>query len=188
MNWDNKVWFSPVFTFGPSRYLIIIIALFINNNLFNQVKPSVSEFLTIFWVRWIFLFLAILVIISDINKNLTYRNCFIALVSSLLFTVFAYYFLYDSYKMVFTQAQVDDIKLYLQHPEIQELIKNIKDIPIAMFSAKYDRIVQIETNKEYASKIPAVIEHNEVEAPQFIFPSVLVIVPVVGLVIDNVKV
>ena len=38
-----------------------------------------------------------------------------------------------------------------------------------MFSAKYDRIVQIETNKEYASKIPAVIEHNEVEADHISF-------------------
>jgi hypothetical protein len=38
-----------------------------------------------------------------------------------------------------------------------------------MFSAKYDRIVQIETNKEYASKITAVIEHNEVEADHLSF-------------------
>ena len=48
-------------------------------------------------------------------------------------------------------------------------VENIKDIPIAMFSAKYDRIVQIETNKEYASKIPAVIEQNEVEADHISF-------------------
>ena len=127
MNWDNIVWFSPVFTFGPSRYLIIIIALFIVTNLFNQVKPGVSEFLTLFWVRWLFLFLAVLVIISDISKNLTYRNCLIALISSLIFTVFAYYFLYDSYKMVFSQARLNDIKAYLQHPEIQKMIKNIKE-------------------------------------------------------------
>jgi hypothetical protein len=129
MNWDSKAWFSPVFTFGPSRYLIIIIALFIITNLFNHVKPTVSEFLTIFWVRWIFLFLAILVLISDMSQGLTYRKSVIALISSLLFTIFAYYFLYDSYKMVFTQTQIDDIKLYLQHPDIQELIKNIKDKP-----------------------------------------------------------
>jgi hypothetical protein len=129
MNWDATAWFSPVFTFGPSRYLIIIIALFIITNLFNHVKPTVSEFLTTFWVRWIFLFLAILVLISDMNHGLTYRKSVIALISSLLFTVFAYHFLYDSYKMVFTQTQIEDIKLYLQHPEIQELIKNIKDNP-----------------------------------------------------------
>lgn len=129
MNWDNTAWFSPVFTFGPSRYFIIIIALFIITNLFNQVKPNVSEFLTILWVRWLFLFFAILVLISDINKKLTYRNAFVALLSSLLFTIFAYYFLYDSYKMVFTQSQLDDIKVYLQHPEIQDLIKNIKNMP-----------------------------------------------------------
>jgi hypothetical protein len=129
MNLDKTAWFSPMFTFGPSRYLIIIIALFIITNLFNHVRPTVSEFLTIFWVRWIFLFLAILVIISDMNHGLTYRESVIALVSSLLFTIFAYYFLYDSYKMVFTQTQIDDIKLYLQHPDIQELIKHIKNEP-----------------------------------------------------------
>jgi hypothetical protein len=129
MYWDKKAWFSPVFTFGPSRYFIIIIALFIITNLFNQVKPKVSEFLTSFWVRWIFLYLAILVLISDMNKELTYRNSFIALISSLLFTIFAYYFLYDSYKMVFTNSELEDIKKYFQHPEIQELIKNIKNTP-----------------------------------------------------------
>ncbi len=129
MDWDNKAWFSPVFTFGPSRYFIIIIALFIITNLFNQVKPKVSEFLTIFWVRWLFLYLAVLVLISDMNKELTYRNSFIALISSLLFTIFAYYFLYDSYKMVFTNTELEDIKKYFQHPEIQELIKNIKNTP-----------------------------------------------------------
>jgi hypothetical protein len=127
MNWDTKAWFSPVFTFGPSRYLIIIIALFIITNLFNHVKPTVSEFLASFWIRWIFLFLAILVLISDMNHGLTYRKSVIALISSLLFTIFAYFYLYDSYKMVFTQTQIEDIKIYLQHPEIQELIKNIKD-------------------------------------------------------------
>lgn len=129
MDWDSKAWFSPIFTFGPSRYFIIIIALFIITNLFNQVKPKVSEFLTVFWIRWLFLFFAILVLISDMNKKLTYRNSFIALISSLLFTIFAYYFLYDSYKMVFTNAELEDIKKYFQHPEIQELIKNIKNTP-----------------------------------------------------------
>jgi len=129
MNWDSKAWFSPFFTFGPSRYLIIIIALFIITNLLNQIKPNVSEFLSIFWVRWIFLFLAILVLINDINTNLTYRNTLIALISSLLFTLFAYYFLYDSYKLVFTQDELKHIKEYLKHPEIQDLIKNIKSIP-----------------------------------------------------------
>jgi hypothetical protein len=129
MNWDSKAWFSPFFTFGPSRYLIIIIALFIITNLLNQIKPNVSEFLSIFWVRWIFLFLALLVLINDINTNLTYRNSLIALISSLLFTLFAYFFLYDSYKLVFTQDELKHIKEYLQNPEIQDLIKNIKNIP-----------------------------------------------------------
>ena len=129
MDWDRKAWFSPLFTYGLSRYFIMIVALFIITNLFNQVKPKVSEFLSVFWIRWIFLFLAVLVLISDMNQGVTYRKCAIAFVSSLLFTIFAYFFLYDSYKMVFTQAQIDDIKLYLQHPEIQELIKNIKKYP-----------------------------------------------------------
>jgi hypothetical protein len=29
--------------------------------------------------------------------------------------------------MVFSQARLNDIKAYLQHPEIQKMIKNIKE-------------------------------------------------------------
>ena len=126
MDWNATVWFSPIFTFGPTRYLIIIIALFIITNMFNQVKPSVSDFLSIFWIRWLCLFFAILVLINDINTRLTYRNCLVVFISSLLFTVFAYYFLYNTYRSVFSERQIDDIKLYFQRHDIQELIKNIK--------------------------------------------------------------
>lgn len=38
-----------------------------------------------------------------------------------------------------------------------------------MFSGKYDRIVNVEVNREYAGKIPAVIEHNELEADHLSF-------------------
>lgn len=48
-------------------------------------------------------------------------------------------------------------------------VESINDVPIAMFSAKYDRIVQIETNREYASVIPAVIQHFEIEADHISF-------------------
>ena len=38
-----------------------------------------------------------------------------------------------------------------------------------MFSGIYDRIVDIETNREYIGSIPSVIEHNEINADHLTF-------------------
>ena len=38
-----------------------------------------------------------------------------------------------------------------------------------MFSSKYDKIVNIVDNREYAGRIPAVIEHNELEGDHLTF-------------------
>ena len=38
-----------------------------------------------------------------------------------------------------------------------------------MFSGMYDRIVDIETNREYIGSIPSVIEHNEINADHLTF-------------------
>ena len=38
-----------------------------------------------------------------------------------------------------------------------------------MFSGMYDRIVDIETNREYIGSSPSVIEHNEINADHLTF-------------------
>lgn len=48
-------------------------------------------------------------------------------------------------------------------------VETISDVPIAMFSTKHDKIVNIADNREYAGRIPAVIEHNELEGDHFTF-------------------
>ena len=48
-------------------------------------------------------------------------------------------------------------------------VESISDVPIAMFSSKYDKIVNIVDNREYAGRIPAVIEHNELEGDHLTF-------------------
>ena len=52
-------------------------------------------------------------------------------------------------------------------PKIE--VETITDVPIAMFSGKYDRVVDVEDNREYAGIIPAVIEHNELAADHVTF-------------------
>lgn len=38
-----------------------------------------------------------------------------------------------------------------------------------MFSSKYDKIVNIVDNREYAGRIPAIVEHNELEGDHLTF-------------------
>lgn len=47
-------------------------------------------------------------------------------------------------------------------PELD--VSKITDIPVAMFSGKYDKIVNIEENREQAKKIPGVMVLDELEA------------------------
>ena len=48
-------------------------------------------------------------------------------------------------------------------------VESISDVPIAMFSSKYDKIVNIVDNRDFAGRIPAVIEHNELEGDHLTF-------------------
>ena len=48
-------------------------------------------------------------------------------------------------------------------------METIKDVPIVMFSGKYDMVVNVEDNRMYAGRIPAVIEHNELEGDHLTF-------------------
>jgi len=48
-------------------------------------------------------------------------------------------------------------------------LKNITEVPIAMFSGKYDRIVDINVNRNMSATIEAVVEHNELEADHLSF-------------------
>ena len=48
-------------------------------------------------------------------------------------------------------------------------LKNITEVPIAMFSGKYDRIVDINVNRNLSAVIGAVVEHNELEADHLSF-------------------
>lgn len=48
-------------------------------------------------------------------------------------------------------------------------VEDITEVPIAMFSSKYDKIVNVVDNREYAGRIPAVLEHNEIEGDHLTF-------------------
>ena len=48
-------------------------------------------------------------------------------------------------------------------------VEGITEVPIAMFSSKYDKIVNVVDNREYAGRIPAVLEHNEIEGDHLTF-------------------
>jgi hypothetical protein len=48
-------------------------------------------------------------------------------------------------------------------------VETITDVPIAMFSSKYDKVVNINDNREYAGRVPAVLEHNELEGDHLTF-------------------
>ena len=52
-------------------------------------------------------------------------------------------------------------------PKIE--VEKVTEIPIAMISAKYDRIVNIKDNRIYAEKIPSVYAHIELEADHLSF-------------------
>ena len=54
-----------------------------------------------------------------------------------------------------------------QPPKVE--VEKITDIPIAMISGKYDRIVNIKDNREYAESIPSVFSHIEIEGDHLSF-------------------
>lgn len=40
-------------------------------------------------------------------------------------------------------------------------LQNLSKVPIAMFSGKYDRIVNVDENNEFASQIPTVVKNEQ---------------------------
>ena len=48
-------------------------------------------------------------------------------------------------------------------------VENISKVPIFMFSAKFDRITNVEDNKHYAAVIPSVKEHVVLDGDHFTF-------------------
>ena len=62
-----------------------------------------------------------------------------------------------------------NLKKYGQTTPPKIEVESLSKVPIYFFSGKYDRITHVDDNRRYASLIPTVKEHIELEGDHFTF-------------------
>lgn len=124
---DTPWLINQCFNIQPIRYIILLVTILIIGNLFNPIQPWVSSALNYSIIRWLVLFLAVLLTIYDINKTLTYKSITIAFSVSIMITVVLYVFLRDVYTEIMSSKikkdELTQLRQLLQNPTIQEFIR-----------------------------------------------------------------
>ncbi len=128
MKWTDTPWLiNQCFNIQPIRYVILLVTILIIGNLFNPIQPWVSSALNYSIIRWLVLFLAVLLSIYDINKTLTYKSITIAFSVSIIITIILYLFLHDIYSEILSskikENELIQLRQLLQNPTIQEFIR-----------------------------------------------------------------